>query len=135
LGGRAAGGDGDGRRRAGVARADGRLPGAVSQMRVPPQQRRRASLQGTDGVDALRALGPGATVRPPLRRRSSPAFDFLAPDLSLDALQRLAARTLVAEVRDSSAARIAFARDLWPWPEVPADSAALRLTIAGLRSH
>ncbi|HVE87304.1 MAG TPA: cupin-like domain-containing protein [Myxococcales bacterium] len=102
------------------------------QMRVPPQHRHHSSLYGASGFDVFRQVVPPAG-RPRLRLRSSPAFDFLSPDLSLDALQVMGARTLAEEVRDHATARATFVLDLWPWPEVPADAPALRLTIAGLR--
>lgn len=101
-------------------------------MRVPPQHRQRSRAHGVEGFDVLRQL-PAPLASTSLRTRSAVTFDFLSPKLSQEALEYLAGRTLAEEVRDPSSARAAFVLDLWPWLEVPADPAALRLTIAGLR--
>jgi len=103
--------------------------------RVAPERRYRSALGEEHGFDVLRRRAPSPNRRPIFRFHHTAAFQFLDPAVSLQDLRALAGRAVGEEVRDLGAARAAFARSGWPWPEDGAGADALRLSIAGLRDH
>lgn len=103
--------------------------------RVAPERRYRSSLGEEHGFDVLRRRAPSKHRRPIFRFHHTAAFQFLDPARPIEDLRAIVAGAVAVEVRDLEAARAAFARSGWPWPEDGSSAEALRLSIAGLRDH